>query len=368
VGASAWTPCAAGTADLQWLPGAPPPGRADASKCEPCPAGQTSSGLGPGDTLALGACVPAAALRSPSVRPGVGLLVALAQVALDALPESAAAALRADVAGALGLQAGAVALTSLFNGLSGTLTAYNVSAGPAQAAARRLQGGGQQQLPFPPGFAFPATRAPLAAFRQRAVTVVGVVAAAAAGTPLGALPAALAARLQGPNASAPAFPTLLAALAAASLPNVTCSVDASSVTGLALSSAVLPGLGAPALAAAAPAGAAPPAAAAPLSPGAVAAAAGAALLLAAGAGAVILRRAAVATAGAAPAVSLRPAPAAARAPPAPAFQRREPHRRQDALALRESLAASPPKAAPARSAGAGARGRQLETGATAVAY
>ena len=299
----------------------------------------------------------------------MGLLVALAQVALDALPESAAAALRADVAGALGLQAGAVALTSLFNGLSGALTAYNVSAGPAQAAARRLQGGGgQPQLPFPPGFAFPATRAPLAAFRQRAVTVVGVVAAAAAGTPLGALPAALAARLQGPNASAPAFPTLLAALAAASLPNVTCAVDASSVTGLALSSAVLPGLGAPALAAAAPAGAAPPAAAAPLSPGAVAAAAGAALLLAAGAGAVILRRAAVATAGAAPAVSLRPAPAAARAPPAPAFQRREPHRRQDALALRESLAASPPKAAPARSAGAGARGRQLEPGATAVAY
>ena len=264
-GAFAWTPCAAGTADPQWLPGAPPPGRADASYCAPCPAGHTSTGLGPGDSYTLGACVPAALLSSPSLTPGLGVLVALARAALDALPDAAAAALRADVAGALGLQAGAVVLTSLFNGLRGTLTAYNVSAPAAPAAQRLLQGGGggAQQLPFPPGFAFPASRAPLAAYSQQDVTVVGVVAAAES---LGALPA-LAARLQRPGAGAPAFPALQAALAA-SFPGASCAVDASSVRGLALSRELLPGLLGVALAAAntPPPGSAPPA----LSPGATA--------------------------------------------------------------------------------------------------
>jgi hypothetical protein len=279
-GASAWTPCAAGTADPQWLPGAPPPGRADASYCAPCPAGRTSSGLGPHDSYTLGACVPAGALGSPSVTPGVGLLVALARAALDALPDAAAAALRADVAGALGLQAAAVVVTSLFNGLSGALTAYNVSAAPARAQ-RLLQGGGG--LLFPPGFAFPASRAPLAAYSQQNVTVVGVVAAAGS---LGALPA-LAARLQRPGAGAPAFPALQAALAA-SFPGATCAVDAGSVTGLVLSRAVLPGLGGAAAGAPPPPGSPPPGLSAGATAGAVAGAALGALACAWAAGACYL--------------------------------------------------------------------------------
>ena len=231
-GSSAWTPCAAGTADLQWLPGMPRPGRTDASVCVPCPEGQSSTGLGPDDSFTLGACVEALALSSLSVTPSLATLVALAGASLSALSAEAAQALRADVAAALGIVPSAVVLTSLYRGKSGTLVTYNVG------AARQLQGGGAGQAPaFPPGFTFPASLEPLAAYSQQDVTVVGVVAGVGS---LAALPA-LAARLR--SAGGASFPLLQAALAD-SYPNVSCSVDAGSVKGMALSSAVLPGLGA----------------------------------------------------------------------------------------------------------------------------
>jgi hypothetical protein len=204
--------------------------------------------------------VPVAALSSSSVTPAAGFLVALARATIDALPAAASQALRADVATALGLQPGAVFITSLYNGQRGVLTAYDVS------QLRRLQGGGASSPAFPPGFAFPASLAPLAAYSQQAVTVVGVVAATGL---LGALPA-LAARLRSPGGVA--FAALTAALSA-SVPGVACAVDGGSIVSLALSSAAMPG---PLSASASPgpgvAPAAAPATAAPatLSPGEIA--------------------------------------------------------------------------------------------------